>query len=59
VLTAASARAPKPAAVLFLIREQALERKGLVNREVQSTFPLQVEYSLTPTAKYWRPSRST
>jgi DNA-binding HxlR family transcriptional regulator len=27
---------------------QALERDGLVNREVQSTFPLKVEYSLTP-----------
>jgi DNA-binding HxlR family transcriptional regulator len=30
---------------------QALERDGLVNREVQSTFPLQVEYSLTPTGE--------
>jgi DNA-binding HxlR family transcriptional regulator len=30
---------------------QALERDGLVNREVQSTFPLKVEYSLTPTGK--------
>ena len=30
---------------------QALERDGLVNREVQSTFPLRVEYSLTPTGK--------
>ena len=29
---------------------QALERDGLVNREVQSTFPLKVEYSLTPMA---------
>jgi DNA-binding HxlR family transcriptional regulator len=28
---------------------QALERDGLVNREAQSTFPLRVEYSLTPT----------
>ncbi|WP_433011747.1 winged helix-turn-helix transcriptional regulator [Kribbella sp. CA-294648] len=27
---------------------QALERDGLVNRVVQSTFPLKVEYSLTP-----------
>jgi DNA-binding HxlR family transcriptional regulator len=30
---------------------QALERDGLVNREVQSTFPLKVEYSLTPTGE--------
>ena len=30
---------------------QALERDGLVNREVQSTFPLRVEYSLTPTGE--------
>jgi DNA-binding HxlR family transcriptional regulator len=30
---------------------QALERDGLVNREVQSTFPLKVEYSLTPTGQ--------
>jgi DNA-binding HxlR family transcriptional regulator len=30
---------------------QALERDGLVNREVQSTFPLQVEYSLTSTGE--------
>ncbi|WP_238161057.1 winged helix-turn-helix transcriptional regulator [Kribbella antibiotica] len=28
---------------------QALERDGLVLRDVQSTFPLKVEYSLTPT----------
>ncbi|GAA1678890.1 helix-turn-helix domain-containing protein [Kribbella yunnanensis] len=28
---------------------QALERDGLVVRDVQSTFPLKVEYSLTPT----------
>ncbi|GAA0577875.1 winged helix-turn-helix transcriptional regulator [Kribbella sandramycini] len=27
----------------------ALERDGLVHRDVQSTFPLKVEYSLTPT----------
>jgi CspA family cold shock protein len=27
---------------------------GLVNREVQSTFPLQVEYSLTPTGEVRR-----
>ncbi|MEV6411066.1 helix-turn-helix domain-containing protein [Kribbella sp. NPDC051718] len=30
---------------------QALERDGLVIREVQSTFPLKVEYSLTPTGE--------
>jgi DNA-binding HxlR family transcriptional regulator len=30
---------------------QALERDGLVHREVQSTFPLKVEYSLTPTGE--------
>jgi DNA-binding HxlR family transcriptional regulator len=30
---------------------QALERDGLVNREAQSTFPLRVEYSLTPTGR--------